>query len=116
MAYLEKESEYSNLLSNQLPLRTYKKEIVTSGCFKDELKVWSSMIIDHSKLSSNQEEADTRLFLHAIASEKKYIVVSSRDTKVFWYFWYHTITESIVMNFGCVQELKKILGIYLCMM
>ena len=40
------------------------------------------MIIDHSQLSSNLEEADTRLILHAIACEKKCIVVSSRDTDV----------------------------------
>ena len=82
MASPENKSEYSDFLSNQLTLRTYKKEIVTSGGFKDELKVWSSMIIDHSQLSSNQEEADTRLILHAIACEKKCIVVSSRDTDV----------------------------------
>ena len=82
MASPENKSEYSDFLSNQLTLRTYKKEIVTSGGFKDELKVWSSMIIDHSQLSSNQEEADTRLILHAIACGKKCIVVSSRDTDV----------------------------------
>ena len=64
-------------------LSLIKKEAVTSGRFTDELEVWSSRNNpDVSQLSSNYEEAGTRLILHAIVSNYKYIVISSRDTDV----------------------------------
>ena len=57
--------------------------IVTFGGFKDELEVWSSKDnIDITKLNSTHEEADTRLILHIINCERKYITVQSKDTDV----------------------------------
>ena len=53
-----------------------------SGGFKDELEVWSSRNDSDADQRSNHKEADTRLILHAIVSNYKYIVVSSRDTDV----------------------------------
>ena len=83
MASPENKSEYADFLSNEIRLRSYEKEVVTSGGFKDELEVWSSRNnTDACQLSSNHEEADTRLILHAINSNYKHIVVSSRDTDV----------------------------------
>ena len=83
MASPENKSEYADFLSNEIKHRSYEKEIVTSGGFKDEQEVWSSRNNPGvSQLSSNHEEADTRLILHAIVSNYKYIVISSRDTDV----------------------------------
>ena len=61
---------------------SYDKQMVTSGGFLNELEVWSLRDIDTGQLSSTQEEADTRIILHAISCEQKCIVVSSRDTDV----------------------------------
>ena len=59
------------------------KQVVTSGGFKNELEAWSlTDSIDTGQLSSTQEEADTRIILHAISSKQESIVVSSRDTDV----------------------------------
>ena len=59
------------------------KQVVTSGGFEIELEAWSlTDSIDTRQLSSIQEEADTRIILHAISSEQECIVVSSRDTDV----------------------------------
>ncbi|CAL4125529.1 unnamed protein product [Meganyctiphanes norvegica] len=84
MALPENKSEYENFLSTQLKLCAPPNiEIVLAGGFTDELEVWSSKdTTNTSQLSSNQEEADTRLILHAINSNYQYIVVSSRDTDV----------------------------------
>ena len=84
MACKENKSDYADLLSTELKRQAPNgKQIVISGGFKDELEVWSSdETIDTSQLSSTQEEADTRMVLHAIYSGFKYIVVSSRDTDV----------------------------------
>ena len=78
-------SDNADFLSEQIKLlkETFGKVIVTSGGFKDELEVWSSKDnIDITKLSSTHEEADTRLILHAINCEQKYIIVQSKDTDV----------------------------------
>ena len=84
MACPENKAEYANFLSTQLKLKApYEKEIVTSGGFMDELEVWSSKdTTNTSQLSSTHEEADTRMIIHAINSNYKYIVVISRDTDV----------------------------------
>lgn len=41
------------------------KELVLSGGFNDAKRVWSSRVKDVAHLSSTQEEADTRMLLHA---------------------------------------------------
>ena len=83
MASPENKPEYATFLSNEIKLQSYEKEVVTSGGFTDELKVWSSRNNSNaSQLSSNHEEADTRLIHHAIVSNYKYIAISSRDTDV----------------------------------
>ena len=59
------------------------KQVVTSGGFKNELEARSlTDSIDTRQLSSIQEEADTRIILHATSSKQESIVVSSRDTDV----------------------------------
>ena len=81
MASPENKSEYADFLSNEIKFRSYEKEVVTFGGFKDEQEqeVCSSRNNpDISQLSSNHEEADTRLILHAIVSNYKYIVISWR--------------------------------------
>ena len=84
MASSDNKSDYADFLSREIKSKAqYEKKVVTSGGFKEELEVWASCDnIDISKLSSTQEEADTRLILHAINSNYNYIVVSSRDTDV----------------------------------
>ena len=83
MASPENKSEYATFQSNEIKVQSYEKEVVTSGGFTDELKVWSSRNnSDASQLSSNHEEADTRLIHHAIVSNYKYIAISSRDIDV----------------------------------
>ena len=58
------------------------EEIVDGGGFKDELEGRSSEGLNHLTLKSTHEEADTRLILHAVQSQFKTVVVSSRDTDV----------------------------------
>ena len=84
LACPENKGDYADFLSEQMKLKeSFDKQMVTSGGFKDELEVWSLRDdIDTSQLSSTQEEADTRIILHAISSQQKCIVVSSRDTDV----------------------------------
>ena len=84
LASSENKSDYANFLSTEIKRQSqYDKEIVTAGGFKNELEVWASRDIENiSELCSTQEEADTRLILHAINCNFKYIVVSSRDTDV----------------------------------
>ena len=112
MASPENKSEYADFLSNEIKLRSYEKEIVTSGGFKDEQEVWSSRNNpDVSQLSSNHEEADTRLILHAIVSNYKYIVISSRDTNVLVLLlshFYKTNCKELWMNAGTPKKPKYI--------
>ena len=112
MASPENKSEYADFLSNEIKLRSYEKEIVTSGGFKDEQEVWSSRNNpDVSQLSSNHEEADTRLILHAIVSNYKYIVISSRDTDVLVLLLSHfhkTNCKELWMNAGTPKKPKYI--------
>ena len=84
MACKENKSDYAHFLSTELKQQAPgNKQIVISGGFKNELEVWSSdATIDTSQLSSTHEEADTRMILHAIYNDFKYIVVSSKDTDV----------------------------------
>ncbi|KAG1659854.1 hypothetical protein GQR58_022307 [Nymphon striatum] len=60
-------------------------ELVVAGGFEDLLKVWISTDRSTDHLSSNHEEADTRLILHAAdASQQGYerCVLQCRDTDV----------------------------------
>ena len=77
-------ADYADFLSEQMKLNNASdKQVVTSGGFKNELEAWSlTDSIDTGQLSSTQEEADTRIILHAISSKQESIVVSSRDTDV----------------------------------
>ena len=63
------------------------RELVIRGCFKDTLKVWSSDTSrqDIRELASDQEEADTRIVLHARdAAARGYnqVNILCRDTDV----------------------------------
>ena len=63
------------------------QELVISGGFKDTLKVWSSDTSrqDIRELASDQEEADTRIVLHAkdvAARGYKQVNILCRDTDV----------------------------------
>ena len=63
------------------------RELVISGGFKDTLKVWSSNTLrqDIRELASDQEEADTRIVLHARdAAARGYnqVNILCRDTDV----------------------------------
>ena len=81
-------SEALTSMAHQLPQHL---ELVTSGGFKDILKSTSNRR-EVLQLSSNHEEADTRLILHALdAKEAGYerIVVNCRDTDVFLLLVYH---------------------------
>ena len=73
-----KRSENCKLLPGQ--------ELVVSGGFNDPKKTWSSIDRDVSGLESDQEEADTRIVLHARDAKlrgSQQINVLSRDTDVF---------------------------------
>ena len=98
--------DYMAFPENEIRLRSYEKKLVTSEGFKDELEVWSSRYNPYARqLSSNHEEADTKLILLSIANNHKYIFVSSS----YWCasFYYHTFTKLIAMNFGWMQELEN---------
>ena len=101
MACSENKSEYANFLSVELKRQApYEKQIVTSAGFDNELEVWSSNdTVDTSQLSSTQEEADTRIVLHAINSGFKYIVVSCKDTDVL------VLLASHFHRINCIEEL-----------
>ncbi|CAL4257487.1 unnamed protein product, partial [Meganyctiphanes norvegica] len=116
MALPENKSEYENFLSTQLKLCAPPNiEIVLAGGFTDELEVWSSKdTTNTSQLSSNQEEADTRLILHAINSNYQYIVVSSRDTDVLVLLAYH-FHKTNCTELWMMSGTKKNLSIYLYM-
>ena len=62
------------------------QQVYTSGGFdRRTLQITASDVIDVPDLSSNQEEADTRIILHAINAAKQgadTIVVQSPDTDV----------------------------------
>ncbi len=57
-------------------------KIVVAGGFTDELEVRSSMGTSVDHFRSTNEEADTRLVLHAVNSPCNTVVVASRDTDV----------------------------------
>jgi uncharacterized LabA/DUF88 family protein len=80
----ENKADLANLLSNELCTQAPDdKEIVVAGGFREELDVRSSKgVTDLNALKSTHEEADTRLVLHAVNSQFRTVVVSSRDTDV----------------------------------
>ena len=89
---LLKISEYADFLSIELKNVSYAKEIVASGGFKEKLEVWTSHDdTDISELSSTHKEPDTRITLHTISSNCKYIVVSSKDRDVLVFMFKHTV-------------------------
>ncbi|KAG1652798.1 hypothetical protein GQR58_026049 [Nymphon striatum] len=57
-------------------------ELVVAGGFEDLLKVWISTDRSTDHLSSNHEEADTRLILHASQQGYERCVLQCRDTDV----------------------------------
>ena len=62
-----------------------RRELVVSGGFKEVRRSWSSVREDLQGLSSSQEEADTRIVLHArdaTLSGYKQVNVICRDTDV----------------------------------
>ena len=74
---------YLSFADNKAFLAPKKKEIVVTGGFMEELEVRSSKgRTDVNALRSIHEEADARLVLHAVHSQFKTVVVSSRDTDV----------------------------------
>lgn len=86
----ENKASLAHFLSTEMSQRygTHpRRELVVSGGFKEILKVWSSSASreDLQELSSNHEEADTRIVLHtrdATAKGYKQVNVLCRDTDV----------------------------------
>lgn len=86
----ENKASLADFLSTEMSQRygTHpRRELVVSGGFKEILKVWSSNASreDLQELSSNHEEADTRIVLHAkdaTAKGYKQVNVLCRDTDV----------------------------------
>ena len=97
--YLTKE-----LLSQASELPSDRELVVASGNI-DPKTVVSSCRDDLSHLQSNQEEADTRLILHAkeaaIAGFIR-IVVKCKDTDVLVLFIYHEVAAEVWMDAGTV--------------
>ena len=59
------------------------KEIIAAGGFEDELEVQSSKVTtDIYSLRARHEEADARMFLHAIKSDSQTVAVHAKDTDV----------------------------------
>ena len=93
----ENKADLAHILSEVLTTKSLELpqhlELVTSGGFKDVLKATSNRR-EVPQLSSNHEEADTRLVLHALdAKEAGYqcIVVKCRDTDVFLLLVHHVV-------------------------
>ena len=85
MALPENKADLARFLSEQLITRAPEsKEIVTAGGFRDVLEVRSSRATTDQLLclSTNHEEADTRVALHAMNAFSDAVVVSARDTDV----------------------------------
>ena len=59
-----------------------RRELVVSGGFKEVRRSWSSVREDLQGLSSSQEEADTRIVLHARDATLSGVNVICRDTDV----------------------------------
>ena len=81
----------AKFLSSELIQRVPpKNEVVLGGAFDDDKEVWSTnQENDLRLLRSSHEEADTRMFLHAIHSTCDKIVVCARDTDVFLLLVHH---------------------------
>ena len=72
----ENKSEYADFLSSEIKLQSYEKEVVYRGTGSVVFQEISLMLVNSAQI----RKSDTRLILHAIASNYKYIVISSRDT------------------------------------
>jgi hypothetical protein len=84
LALADNKADLARFFSEQLIAQSPRnKTIVVAGGFTDELEVQcSNPNVDVTPLKSSQEEADTRLVLHAIYSNANTVVVSARDTDV----------------------------------
>ena len=83
--YQKTKLTFARFLSEQLIIQAPEtdKEIVTAGGFKDELEVRSSRgTTELLCLNATNEEADTRLDLHAMNFTSDAVIVSARDTDV----------------------------------
>ena len=86
----DKKASLAHFLSTEISENysaTPGRELVISGGFKDTLKVWSSDTSrqDIRELASDQEEADTRIVLHARdAAARGYnqVKILCRDTDI----------------------------------
>ena len=76
MVSLENKSEYADFLSSEIKLQSYEKEVVYRGTGSVVFQEISLMLVNSAQI----RKSDTRLILHAIVSNYKYIVISSRDT------------------------------------
>ena len=91
------------------------RELVVSGGFKDILKVWSSDASRESlqELSSDHEEADTRIVLHARDAttrgyQKVNILCSDTDVLVLLLAHRQVLCQEIWMFFGTSRRKKYI--------
>lgn len=117
LALDENKADLVNFLSTELSKVVPNKgcELIVSGGFSDPKQVLSSKV-DHdvSNLSSTQEEADTRIILHACeASHSNYkkILIAARDTDVMVLllaFRNKIAAEEIWMKSGTNQKPKYI--------
>ena len=106
----ENKADLAYIMSEALIPRAHQLsqhlELVTSGGFKVILKSTSGREVPH--LSSNHEEADTRLVLHALDAKDaghQHKVVKCRETDVFLlllHFW-----VDLILKFGWYREQQR---------
>ena len=108
----ENKASLTHFLCIQLSERcqlTSGQELVLSGGFNDAKKVWSSTGEDVSRLESDQEEADTRIVLHARDATLRgfqQVNVVCRDTDVLLLLLAHQpyLCEAIWMFSGTAKR------------
>ena len=112
----ENKASLANFLCTQLKtthLADSSRELILSGGFVDAKEAWSSTGRDMSSLSSNHEEAATRIILHAqdaSLSGFKQVNVICRDTDVIVLLVAHLprICEHVWMQAGTAKKKRYI--------
>ncbi len=90
LALSENKADLARFLSEEAMKYDFGSlEVVVAGGFVDETHAESSKGRDLTHFFSNHEEADTRMVLHAVKTERESVVVSVRDTDVILLFIHH---------------------------
>ena len=94
------------LLNKAKGLPADKELIIAGGCETPDLVISSTYAISKEHLCSTQEEADTRIILHAIdaSRNKKLIIVHSKDTDILLLLIYHKTASEVWMNAGTSKK------------